>query len=122
MSWSGIRGIGSIYYLMHVIGYGVESDVSRQLVSMTLWVIAVSVVIHGIFIDELVQIKVTAASLELARRRPRPGGMMNDSGHRKLPLAANRTSTLRITNDADCEHVRSILPVSMAGLTKMLCG
>ncbi len=29
---------------------------------------------------------------------------------------------LRITNDADREHVRSILPDSMAGLTKMLSG
>ncbi len=29
---------------------------------------------------------------------------------------------LRITNDADREHVRSILPDSMSGLTKMLSG
>lgn len=29
---------------------------------------------------------------------------------------------LRITNDADREHVRAILPDSMAGLTKMLSG
>jgi len=29
---------------------------------------------------------------------------------------------MRITNDADREHVKSILPDSMAGLTKMLSG
>jgi DNA helicase HerA-like ATPase len=29
---------------------------------------------------------------------------------------------LRITNDADRDHVRAILPDSMAGLTKMLSG
>lgn len=34
----------------------------------------------------------------------------------------NSWVVLRITNDADREHVRSILPDSMAGLTKMLSG
>lgn len=34
----------------------------------------------------------------------------------------NSWIVLRITNDADREHVRSILPDSMAGLTKMLSG
>jgi len=34
----------------------------------------------------------------------------------------NSWIVLRITNDADCEYVRSILPDSMSGLTKMLSG
>ena len=34
----------------------------------------------------------------------------------------NSWIVLRITNDADREHVRSILPDSMSGLTKMLSG
>jgi DNA helicase HerA-like ATPase len=34
----------------------------------------------------------------------------------------NSWIVLRVTNDADREHVRSILPDSMAGLTKMLSG
>ncbi len=53
ISWFGIRGIGSIYYLTHGIGYGVASDTARQLISITLWVIASSVVIHGISVTPL---------------------------------------------------------------------
>lgn len=34
----------------------------------------------------------------------------------------NSWMLLRITNDADREHVRSVLPDSMSGLTKMLSG
>lgn len=53
LSWFGIRGIGSIYYLMYGIGLGVAPDISRQLISVTLWVIAVSIVIHGISVTPL---------------------------------------------------------------------
>jgi NhaP-type Na+/H+ or K+/H+ antiporter len=53
VSWFGIRGIGSIYYLMYGISYGIAPDQSRQLVSTTLWVIAVSIVIHGISVTPL---------------------------------------------------------------------
>jgi NhaP-type Na+/H+ or K+/H+ antiporter len=53
LSWFGIRGIGSIYYLMYAIGLGIAPDVSRQLISVTLWVIAVSIVIHGVSVTPL---------------------------------------------------------------------
>jgi NhaP-type Na+/H+ or K+/H+ antiporter len=53
LSWFGIRGIGSLYYLMYGIGLGIAPDISRQLISVTLWVIAVSIVIHGISVTPL---------------------------------------------------------------------
>lgn len=53
ISWFGIRGIGSIYYLAYGMGYGMESDVARQLVSITLWVIATSVIVHGVSVTPL---------------------------------------------------------------------
>ncbi|MDK0767116.1 hypothetical protein P5E81_15075, partial [Clostridium perfringens] len=53
LSWFGIRGIGSIYYLMYGIGQGIAPDQSHQLISITLWVIAVSIVIHGISVTPL---------------------------------------------------------------------
>ena len=55
LSWFGIRGIGSIYYLMYGIGYGVAPEVSQRLVSITLWVIAVSIVVHGISVTPLMK-------------------------------------------------------------------
>jgi NhaP-type Na+/H+ or K+/H+ antiporter len=47
MSWFGIRGIGSFYYLAYALENGVADDVA-PLVPLTLAVIAASVVIHGV--------------------------------------------------------------------------
>jgi NhaP-type Na+/H+ or K+/H+ antiporter len=55
LSWFGIRGIGSLYYMMFAIGMGVEPGVSMQLVSVTLWVIASSIVVHGISVMPLMR-------------------------------------------------------------------
>lgn len=55
LSWFGIRGIGSLYYLMHGIGFGVAPEISEQLISITLWVIAVSIVLHGISVTPLMR-------------------------------------------------------------------
>jgi NhaP-type Na+/H+ or K+/H+ antiporter len=51
--WFGIRGIGSLYYLTHAIGFGIPRDVASQLVSLTLWCILVSVVVHGVSVTPL---------------------------------------------------------------------
>lgn len=47
MSWFGIRGIGSFYYLAYALENGDPDDITR-LVPLTLAVIAASVVIHGV--------------------------------------------------------------------------
>ena len=46
--WFGIRGIGSIYYLTFALGRGVPPDIASRIVSLTLCVIAASVVLHGV--------------------------------------------------------------------------
>jgi NhaP-type Na+/H+ or K+/H+ antiporter len=53
MSWFGIRGIGSLYYLMYALSHGVPEEIARPLVSLTLWVIAASVFVHGISVTPL---------------------------------------------------------------------
>lgn len=55
ISWFGIRGIGSLYYLMFAIGIGVAGDLSRQLISITLWAMAVSIVVHGVSVTPLMR-------------------------------------------------------------------
>lgn len=55
LSWFGIRGIGSLYYLMFAIGMGVEPQIAMKLISITLWVIASSIVIHGISVTPLMR-------------------------------------------------------------------
>ncbi len=48
ISWLGMRGIGSIYYLMFAVAHGVPDDLSRQLIAITVAVIAISVLLHGL--------------------------------------------------------------------------
>ena len=52
-AWFGIRGIGSVYYLMYATQHGLAPDVARQLAGLTLCVVAVSVVVHGISVTPL---------------------------------------------------------------------
>jgi NhaP-type Na+/H+ or K+/H+ antiporter len=56
MSWFGIRGIGSIYYLMYAIHNGVPEPASQQLLSLVLTVVAVSVVVHGLSVTPLMEL------------------------------------------------------------------
>jgi NhaP-type Na+/H+ or K+/H+ antiporter len=48
MGWFGIRGIGSLYYLGYALTHGVTGEAAHDLVGITISVIALSVVIHGV--------------------------------------------------------------------------
>jgi NhaP-type Na+/H+ or K+/H+ antiporter len=47
MSWFGIRGVGSFYYLAFALELGTAADV-MPLMPLALAVVAASVVIHGV--------------------------------------------------------------------------
>jgi NhaP-type Na+/H+ or K+/H+ antiporter len=55
MSWFGIRGIGSLYYLFYALNLGVEQPVARRLVPLVLSMVAVSIVVHGISVTPLMR-------------------------------------------------------------------
>ncbi|MFN2359646.1 MAG: cation:proton antiporter [Marinobacter sp.] len=46
--WFGVRGIGSLYYLMYAIQQGLPEDIALELIHLTLVVIALSIVVHGV--------------------------------------------------------------------------
>jgi len=48
ISWFGIRGAGSFYYLMFVIAAGVPTVIAEKLLTIVLTVVSISVVVHGI--------------------------------------------------------------------------
>ena len=45
--WFGVRGIGSLYYLMYAIQQGVPQDIALELIHLTLVVVALSILVHG---------------------------------------------------------------------------
>jgi NhaP-type Na+/H+ or K+/H+ antiporter len=56
MSWFGIRGVGSIYYLMFAVEHGVPAPLARELVGITLTTVAFSIVLHGISVTPLMNV------------------------------------------------------------------
>jgi NhaP-type Na+/H+ or K+/H+ antiporter len=56
ISWFGIRGIGSIYYLMYAINHGLPRPMADEIIALTLSVVAVSIVLHGISVTPLMNL------------------------------------------------------------------
>jgi NhaP-type Na+/H+ or K+/H+ antiporter len=48
VGWFGVRGIGSLYYLMYAIQHGLAEDLALELLQLTLVVVALSILVHGI--------------------------------------------------------------------------
>ena len=55
ISWFGIRGIGSLYYLLFAISHGVQPALAEHLLSLTLPVVVASVVLHGISVTPMMR-------------------------------------------------------------------
>jgi NhaP-type Na+/H+ or K+/H+ antiporter len=53
IGWFGVRGIGSLYYLMVAIQHGLPEPLALQLIQMTLIVVALSILMHGISVKPL---------------------------------------------------------------------
>ena len=53
MAWFGIRGIGSIYYLLYAIRHDINTELAERLLSLVITVVVASVVAHGISVTPL---------------------------------------------------------------------
>ena len=62
-AWFGVRGIGSIYYLVFAIEAGLPDDIAAQLTRIALFVIMLSILVHGFSVKPLMDV--------VWRRRPR---------------------------------------------------
>ena len=56
IGWFGIRGIGSIYYLLYAIGQGVPAALTQPMTSIVLTAVAASIVVHGISVTPLMNL------------------------------------------------------------------
>ena len=53
VGWFGVRGIGSLYYLMYAIQHGLPEEIALQLVSLTLIVVTLSIIVHGVSVKPM---------------------------------------------------------------------
>ena len=69
IGWFGIRGIGSLYYLMYAINHGLAPSVADELTSLTLSVVVASIVVHGISVTPLMAMYEKTMARRRSRRR-----------------------------------------------------
>lgn len=55
-AWFGVRGIGSLYYLMYAIQHGLPEPLALQLMQLTLIVVAMSILMHGVSVKPLMNL------------------------------------------------------------------
>lgn len=53
IGWFGVRGIGSIYYLVFSIVFGLPEELALEFIQITLVVIVLSIIIHGLTIKPM---------------------------------------------------------------------
>ncbi len=54
-AWFGVRGIGSLYYLMYAIDKGLPESLALELIHLTLIVVTLSILFHGATVKPLLQ-------------------------------------------------------------------
>lgn len=55
LGWFGIRGIGSLYYLCFVLEHGLPEEMAQTCISITLTVVALSILLHGVSTQPLLE-------------------------------------------------------------------
>lgn len=55
-AWFGVRGVGSLYYLMFAIQHGLPETLALQLIQLTLVVVTLSILLHGTSVKPLLDL------------------------------------------------------------------
>ena len=55
LGWFGIRGVGSVYYMLFALHHGLDAGIAATLTSLTLWTVAASIVVHGLTAQPLMR-------------------------------------------------------------------
>lgn len=56
VGWFGVRGVGSLYYLMFAIQHGLDEHTALQLIQLTLMVVTLSILLHGTSVKPLLSL------------------------------------------------------------------
>lgn len=56
IAWFGIRGIGSVYYLMYAISHGLPHALAEEIMAITLAAVTASILLHGISVRPMMHL------------------------------------------------------------------
>jgi sodium/hydrogen antiporter len=56
LGWFGIRGIGSLYYLMFAIQHGLPEQHAKQLTGLVLTIVTLSILVHGVSVTPIMSL------------------------------------------------------------------
>jgi NhaP-type Na+/H+ or K+/H+ antiporter len=56
IGWFGIRGIGSLYYLMYAVNHGLPPALAERLTGLALSAVIASIVVHGVSVTPLMAV------------------------------------------------------------------
>ena len=56
VSWFGVRGIGSLYYLMYAIQHELSQPLALEFIHFTLVIVTLSILVHGISVKPLTKL------------------------------------------------------------------
>jgi NhaP-type Na+/H+ or K+/H+ antiporter len=56
LSWFGVRGIGTLYYMAYAVNHGMDEEIAARLFSAALIVVTLSVVLHGVTVAPLMRL------------------------------------------------------------------
>jgi NhaP-type Na+/H+ or K+/H+ antiporter len=56
IGWFGIRGIGSLYYLMYAVNHGLSPALADRLTGLALAAVVASIVVHGVSVTPLMAV------------------------------------------------------------------
>jgi NhaP-type Na+/H+ or K+/H+ antiporter len=70
IGWFGIRGVGSLYYLMYAVNHGLAPPLADTLIALTLSAMVASIVVHGISVTPMMAAYERALRIDGRGARP----------------------------------------------------
>jgi NhaP-type Na+/H+ or K+/H+ antiporter len=55
LCWFGIRGIGSLYYMMYAVQHGLSQDLAEKLTNLVVSLVVISVLVHGVSVSPIMR-------------------------------------------------------------------
>jgi NhaP-type Na+/H+ or K+/H+ antiporter len=92
IGWFGIRGIGSVFYLLLALRHGVSGTTAQVLVSLTLCTVAASIVLHGASGQPLMQRYLRRRTSPQREHATAEADRHSDSATTNRPPASSTTS------------------------------